>query len=156
VADPAAIDRLHRGEALPVDAVLAERPLPNQYFILRSHANSGLAVYNPRSDRLERVTKPFAYGISPRNAEQAFAVHAVLREDVPLVPLTGAAGTGKTLLALAGALEQRQQFRQIYLARPIVPLSNRDLGYLPGDIASKVDPYMQPLWDNLSIIKNQY
>src|SRR5262249_33239540 len=82
VADPAAIDRLHRGEALPVDAVLAERPLPNQYFILRSHANSGLAVYNPRSDRLERVTKPFAYGISPRNAEQTFALHAVLDEDV--------------------------------------------------------------------------
>ncbi len=156
VADPGLIDRLYRGEALAASEVLAERPQPNQYFILRSRSNSGLACFNPRTDRIERVSKPLAYGISPRNAEQTFALHAVLNPDVPLVTLTGAAGTGKTLLALAGALEQRRSFRQIYLARPIVPLSNRDLGYLPGDIHSKIDPYMQPLWDNLSIIKNQY
>jgi PhoH-like ATPase len=156
VADPAVIDRLYRDEWLAVGDVLPETPPANQYFILRSHANSGLACYNPRSDCLERVAKPLAYGISPRNAEQTFALHAVLNPDVPLVTLSGAAGTGKTLLALAGALEQRRLFRQIYLARPIVPLSNRDLGFLPGDIHSKIDPYMQPLWDNLSIIKNQY
>jgi PhoH-like ATPase len=156
VDDPAVIDRLYRDEWLPVGDVLAESPPANQYFILRSRANSGLAYYNPRSDCLERVPKPLAYGISPRNAEQTFALHAVLNAEVPLVTLSGAAGTGKTLLALAGALEQRRLFRQIYLARPIVPLSNRDLGFLPGDIHSKIDPYMQPLWDNLSIIKNQY
>ena len=68
----------------------------------------------------------------------------------------GIAGTGKTLLALAGALEQKRNFKQIYLARPIVPLSNKDIGYLPGDIKSKLDPYMQPLWDNLKFIQNQY
>jgi PhoH-like ATPase len=60
----------------------------------------------------------------------------------------------KTLLSLAGALEQRRNFHQIYLARPIVPLSNRDIGYLPGDIKSKLNPYMEPLWDNLKYIKN--
>ena len=87
---------------------------------------------------------------------QTFALHAVCRPDVPLVTLTGAAGTGKTLLALAGAIEQRSAFRQIYLARPIVPLSNKDIGYLPGDIHSKINPYMQPLWDNLNVIKNQF
>ena len=108
------------------------------------------------TDRLERVVKPLAYGISPRNAEQTFALHAVLNPDVLLVTLSGAAGTGKTLLALAGAMEQRRHFRQIYLARPIVPLSNRDIGFLPGDIQSKINPYMQPLWDNLGIIKNQF
>jgi PhoH-like ATPase len=156
VADPTFIDRLYRGESLPAEELLAERPVPNQYFILRSPSKSGLACFNPRGERLERVTKPLAYGITPRNAEQTFALHAVLNDEVPLVTLSGAAGTGKTLLALAGALEQRRHFRQIYLARPIVPLSNRDLGYLPGDIHSKIDPYMQPLWDNLSIIKNQY
>jgi PhoH-like ATPase len=156
VADPAVIDRLYRGESLPVAELLTERPVPNQYFILRSPSKSGLACFNPRGERLERVMKPLAYGITPRNAEQTFALHAVLNDEVPLVTLSGAAGTGKTLLALAGALEQRRHFRQIYLARPIVPLSNRDLGYLPGDIHSKIDPYMQPLWDNLSIIKNQY
>jgi PhoH-like ATPase len=66
------------------------------------------------------------------------------------------AGTGKTLLALAAALEQKKEYKQIYLARPIVPLSNKDIGYLPGDIKSKVNPYMEPLWDNLKFIQNQY
>ena len=70
--------------------------------------------------------------------------------------LQGIAGTGKTLLALAGALEQKRNFKQIYLARPIVPLSNRDIGFLPGDIKSKLDPYMQPLFDNLTLIQNQF
>ena len=83
-------------------------------------------------------------------------MHALMNSEVLLATITGAAGTGKTLLALACALEQRREYRQIYLARPIVPLSNRDLGYLPGDVKSKIDPYMQPLWDNLNIIKNQY
>jgi PhoH-like ATPase len=156
IADGSSIDRLYQEESLPVDAVLAARPASNQYYILRSGSKSALAYYNARTDRIERVVKPLAYGISPRNAEQTFALHAVLNPDVLLVTLSGAAGTGKTLLALAGAMEQRRQFRQIYLARPIVPLSNRDIGYLPGDIQSKINPFMQPLWDNLGIIKNQF
>jgi PhoH-like ATPase len=156
VEDPGIIDRLYREEWLPVEAVLPARPLANHYFILKSSANSALATYNPGTDRLERVVKPMAYGISPRNAEQTFALHAVMNPESLLVTISGAAGTGKTLLALAGAIEQRRLFRQIYLARPIVPLSNRDLGFLPGDIQSKINPYMQPLWDNLGIIKNQY
>ena len=151
-----AIDRLHAQEGVPATEVLPETPPANQYFILRSASKSALACYNPASERLERVTKSPAYGISPRNAEQTFALHAILNRGVSLVSISGAAGTGKTLLALAGALEQRREYRQIYLARPIVPLSNKDLGYLPGDIQSKVNPYMQPLWDNLSVIKNQF
>jgi len=75
---------------------------------------------------------------------------------VKLVTLSGVAGTGKTLLALAGALEQRREYKQIYLARPIVPLSNKDIGFLPGDMKAKINPYMQPLWDNLKFIKNQF
>lgn len=156
VADPAAIDRLYQEESLPFEAILPERPPSNHYYILRGGSKSALAYYNPRTDRVERVVKPLAYGISPRNAEQTFALHAVLNPDVLLVTLSGAAGTGKTLLALAGAMEQRRHFRQIYLARPIVPLSNRDIGFLPGDIQSKINPFMQPLWDNLGIIKNQF
>jgi PhoH-like ATPase len=158
IADPALIDRLYREEGVPVAEILpgTEKPVAHQYFILRSSSNSALATYNPRTDRLERVPKGMAYGVTPRNAEQTFALHAVMNPDVPLVTISGPAGTGKTLIALAGALEQRRLYRQIYLARPIVPLSNKDLGYLPGDINSKINPYMQPLWDNLSIIKNQY
>ena len=95
-------------------------------------------------------------GTLPIFKEQAFALAALTNPKIQLVTLSGKAGTGKTLLALASALECRSQFRQIYLARPIVPLSNRDIGYLPGDIQSKIDPYMQPLWDNLGVIRHQF
>ena len=76
--------------------------------------------------------------------------------EIKLVTISGVAGTGKTLLALAGSLEQRRNFKQIYLARPIVPLSNKDIGFLPGNAEEKINPYMQPLWDNLKFIKNQF
>jgi PhoH-like ATPase len=95
-----------------------------------------------------------AYGIKPKNAEQTFAMHALFNPEIQLVTIQGVAGTGKTLLALASAIEQRAQFRQIYLARPIVPLSNKDIGFLPGDAQQKVNPYMEPLWDNLKLIQN--
>jgi len=114
-----------------------------------------LVHYNPETGSLERIEKADACGIKPLNAEQMFALHAILDPNVKLVTLQGAAGTGKTLLALAGALEQRKDYKQIYLARPIVPLSNRDIGFLPGDIKSKINPFMEPLWDNLKFIQSQ-
>jgi PhoH-like ATPase len=132
------------------------KPVPNQFFILRNGSNSSLTWFNPELDQFERIIKTRAYGIQPRNAEQTFALHTLLNPAVRLVTLTGKAGTGKTLLALAAALEQRQDYRQIYLARPVVPLGNKDLGFLPGDVQSKLDPYMQPLWDNLSVIRNRF
>ena len=102
------------------------------------------------------MDKLSAYGVKPRNAEQTFALHAILNPLIKLVSIQGVAGTGKTLLTLAGALEQRRDYKQVYLARPIVPLSNKDIGYLPGDIKSKLNPYMEPLWDNLKFIQNQF
>lgn len=156
VDDPEVIDRLYRDEQVPLSDVLPEPPTANHYFILRSESKSALACYNPRLQRIERVVKSAAYGISPRNAEQTFALHAVMNPEIPLVTLSGSAGTGKTLLALAGAMELRRTVRQIFLARPIVPLSNRDIGFLPGDVQSKINPFMQPLWDNLGVIKNQF
>ena len=143
------------GHVDPAD-IETSAPVSNHYYIIKNHSASALGYYNPESARVELVKQLNAYGITPRNAEQTFALHAIMNPDVQLVSVTGAAGTGKTLLALAGALEQRSQYRQIFLARPIVPLSNRDIGFLPGDAQSKIDPYMQPLWDNLNIIKNQY
>jgi len=131
-------------------------PMPNQFYILKNGSVSALAYLDSMTQFLHRVQKRRAYGIDPRNAGQAFAMHALLDPDIPLVTLTGKAGTGKTLLALAAALETRKRYRQIYLARPVVPLSNRDMGFLPGDIASKLDPYMQPLWDNLGVIKGSF
>lgn len=168
------VDHLYRGKSeisVPDDRVLQDlygsgsvepnrcgldSPTANHYFLLRGPSTSALAWMNPVSGNLERVQKQPAYGILPRNSEQTFALHAITNPGVSLVTITGKAGTGKTLLALAGALEQRRAFRQIYLARPLVPLSNKDIGYLPGDIKSKISPYMQPLWDNLDIIRHQF
>src|SRR6056297_3246351 len=130
-------------------------PHPHQYFIMKN-GSSALAHYDAEKHIIERVKKINAYGIEPRNAEQAFSMDALMRSDIQLVALTGKAGTGKTLLSLAAALHQRRNFQQIYLARPIVPLSNRDLGYLPGDAQEKIGPYMAPLFDNLSVIKHNY
>ena len=156
VKDEAAIDALFVQGALSPHEFGIEHPAANHYFILKSAKKSALACFNAETGLLERLQKVAAYGVSPRNAEQTFALHAILNPAVQLVTLSGAAGTGKTLLALAGALEQRRAYRQIYLGRPIVPLSNKDIGYLPGDIHSKINPYMQPLWDNLSFIKGQF
>lgn len=128
----------------------------NKYFILKNSNRSVLACYNQEEEIFRKVDKQPTYGILPRNAEQTFAVDALINPDIPLVSLTGKAGTGKTLLALAGALAVRKQYRQIYIARPIIPLSNKDIGYLPGDVESKLAPYMQPLWDNLKVIQDQY
>jgi PhoH-like ATPase len=145
-----------KGFCDPTALLKKQKPTSNHFYILKNGTKSVLASYSPGKDLLERVKKVSAFGINPRNAEQAFALDAIMNPDIKLVSIQGVAGTGKTLLSLAGALEQRRTFHQIYLARPIVPLSNKDIGYLPGDIKSKLNPYMEPLWDNLKYIKNQF
>lgn len=151
------INKLYEaGSCDPGEILKKGKPVDNSYYILKSSKNSVLAYYNPCRQQIEKVEKTSVYGIKPRNAEQTFAIHALLNPEIKLITLQGVAGTGKTLLALAGALEQRSNFRQIYLARPIVPLSNRDIGYLPGDVKSKLNPYMEPLWDNLKFIQSQF
>jgi PhoH-like ATPase len=133
-----------------------KEPIANHYYVLRRAEHIAYAYFNGDSGFMERVNREIAYGIKPRNTEQAFALHAVMNPNVLLVTIQGVAGTGKTLLALAGAMAQKQQFHQIYMARPIVPLSNKDIGFLPGDIKAKINPYMEPLWDNLKLIQNQF
>jgi PhoH-like ATPase len=128
----------------------------NEYLILKNNNKSVLARYDKPLNRIMRVEKKRVYGIEPRNAEQTFSFDALLRPEIPLISLTGKAGTGKTLLALAAALQQQHMYDQIFLARPIVPLSNRDLGFLPGDVKEKIGPYMLPLFDNLGVIKHQF
>ena len=155
--DPLAINSLYERGSIEAKIILGNRKRKaNAFYILKSQKNSVLAYYNSDENVLTRVDKQLAYNIKPRNAEQTFALHAILNPRIKLVSIQGVAGTGKTLLALAGALEQRREYKQIFLARPIVPLSNKDIGYLPGDIKSKLNPYMEPLWDNLKFIQNQY
>ncbi len=128
----------------------------NKYYILRNNYRSALTNLNHTKTFFKKIDKVGVYGIMPRNSEQTFAIDALTNPEIPLVTLTGKAGTGKTLLALASALEAKKHYRQIYIARPIVPLSNKDIGYLPGDVESKLGPYMQPLWDNLKVIQDQF
>jgi PhoH-like ATPase len=144
-------------EGLPLSELpINNIPLPHQYFILKNGHSSVLAHYNPSIKMIERIEKSKCYGIEPRNVEQTFSMDALLRPEIQLVALTGKAGTGKTLLALAAALQQENQYEQIYLARPIIPLANRDMGFLPGDINDKIAPFMQPLYDNLAVIKHKF
>ncbi|MBU1014498.1 MAG: PhoH family protein [Bacteroidetes bacterium] len=154
--DKAVIDKLYIEGSCTLADIGEKACHPNHYFILKNNRTSALGFFNPVTKLVERVEKRQAYKISPRNAEQVFAIHAIMNPDVKLVTLQGVAGTGKTLIALAGALDQKRSFKQIYLARPIVPLSNKDIGYLPGNIKEKINPYMEPLWDNLKFIQNQY
>lgn len=154
--DGEVINTLFRQSTYDDASILGKKKKNNEFYILKNCKASTLAYYNPFQDQVERVEKMHVYGIKPKNAEQAFAVHAILNPEIRLVCLQGVAGTGKTLLALASAIQQRNLYNQIILARPIVPLSNKDIGYLPGDAQEKINPYMMPLWDNLTFIKNQF
>ena len=146
----------NQGQCLATGILKKNKALPNHYYILKNGSQSVLSRYNKEDNSMKRVVKTAAFGIIPKNAEQAFALDAIMNPDIKLVSIQGVAGTGKTLLSLAGALEQRRNYHQIYLARPVVPLSNKDIGYLPGDVNSKLNPYMEPLWDNLKYIRSQF
>ena len=134
-----------------------EKPKANQLYIIHWGNESGkenvCARYDEATDSLLFVKKQHSSGISPRNNEQKFAMDACLNPDIELVALTGGPGTGKTLIALAAALGQERRYDQIILARPVIPMGNQDLGFLPGDAEKKVGPYMLPLMDNLNVIK---
>jgi PhoH-like ATPase len=151
------IDKLYEtGYCLPSD-IKWDNPISNQYLIIKNGKSSVLSYYNPLTKNIEKIDKYSAYRISPRNAEQVFALHAIMNQDIKVVTLQGVAGTGKTLLALAGAIEQKKEFKQIYVSRPMIPLSNKDyVGFLPGPIMEKINPYMEPLWDNLKFIQHQF
>ncbi|MCK5600846.1 PhoH family protein, partial [Candidatus Pacearchaeota archaeon] len=151
------IDQLYKDELglESLDELVSKPLLANEFLILRNGSKSVLTTFDANSGSVRKVHVGLCAGIRARNAEQNFALDVLTNEKIKLVSITGKAGTGKTLLALAAALEQKSRYRQIYLARPIVPLSNKDIGYLPGDISSKISPYTQPLFDNLGVIQSQ-
>ena len=154
-ASSEALQRLSYGQdnCLPWREVQAKEPAPNQLYKFNFGGESVCARYDASRGVIALVRSRQAYGIRPRNDEQRFALDACLNPQIPLVSLTGGAGTGKTLLALASALEQADDFDQIILSRPTVVLGGQDIGFLPGDQKSKMSPYVQPLMDNLEVIK---
>ncbi len=144
-------------EGLPLDDFIFEqKPLAHEYMVLKGSNSTILTHYDPFNNMINKVSKVTASNITPRNSEQTFALDALLRPEIKLISMTGKAGTGKTLLALAAALHQKKNYEQIFLARPIVALGDRDIGYLPGSAKDKIGPYMQPLMDNLQVIKSRY
>ncbi len=156
--DSELINRLYESKnGVPLGEFNLDREIfANEYFILKSGNKGALAHYDPFNKMIVQVEKRKVFGIEPRNAEQAFALDALTRPEVNLISLTGKAGTGKTLLAVAAALQQAATYEQIFVARPIIPLTNQDLGYLPGTVKEKIGPYMMPLYDNLGVIKHQF
>ncbi|MDR0581863.1 MAG: PhoH family protein [Prevotellaceae bacterium] len=151
------IARIYQSEqGLPLREAPGLKPYANEYLILKGANSFALGIYDRETDSIKRVDKQRTYGIEPRNSEQTFALDALMRPDIPLVALTGIAGTGKTLLALAAALAQEAGFEQILLARPVIPLQNQEIGFLPGDVDEKIGPYMLPLFDNLGFIKSRF
>ncbi|MBR6864736.1 MAG: PhoH family protein [Bacteroidales bacterium] len=157
-ADPQVIQQLAYGpeNCIPWKEVSAKEPRPNQLYKFDLGGATVCARYDAGLKQVRLVRTKEAYGIRPRNDEQRFALDACLNPDIPLVSLTGGAGTGKTLIALATALEQERHYEQIILSRPTVVLGGQEIGFLPGDQRSKMSPYVQPLMDNLDVIKRQF
>ena len=150
------IDELRKEGSVNSNGINLNYTDRNHFYKLKHKKKNAIAFFDVTTKRLRKINQETVFNIEPKNAEQSFAIDALLNPDIKLVTIQGNAGTGKTLLALASALEQRKNFRQIYITRPIVPLSNKDIGYLPGDVKAKVDPYMAPIWDNLKFIREQF
>ena len=156
---PEALHELGYGKGqVPYEQITPKQPSANQLYKICWKGGDGdhkiLARYDSESQQIVLVKKLHAYGITPRNDEQKFALDACLNPEIKLVSLTGGAGTGKTLLALASALEQANEYDQIIMTRPAIILSNQDIGFLPGNEKEKMGPFVQPLMDNLSVIRN--
>lgn len=132
------------------------RPRPNQLYKIKNGKDFTCARYDADKDQVVLVKTKYVYGIKPLNDEQLFAVEACMNSAVQLVSMTGGAGTGKTLIALASALEQAKDYDQIILTRPTVVLGNQEIGFLPGDQKTKMSPFIQPLMDNLNVIKSRF
>ncbi|MFC1854922.1 PhoH family protein [Thermodesulfobacteriota bacterium] len=136
---------------------------PNQCVELvdsANDANTALARYNKTENKymLVKDLDDTVWGISPRNKEQRFAFDLLLDDNIKLVTLTGKAGTGKTLLAIAAGLLKSSDeniYKKLLVSRPIFPMG-RDLGFLPGDIKDKLKPWMQPIFDNIELLFQSY
>jgi PhoH-like ATPase len=152
----AEIDRFYSEGSLEIGK---DGHFANQYLLLRDRENpshTALGRYDGAHSRVHplRKVREGVWGIRPRNKEQHYALDLLLNDEVKLVTLVGKAGTGKTLLAIAAGLQkcvEEEVFQKLLVSRPIFPLG-RDIGYLPGDIEEKLNPWMQPIYDNVELL----
>jgi len=157
---PALIDEYYSHRSLTVKQLALSYPLyPHEFVILKDEIGTGksaLLKVNSDATRLEPLYlgNDSVWGISARNAQQRMALELLLNDEIPLVTITGKAGTGKTLLALAAGLfkvEDEHKYKKLLIARPVVPMG-KDIGYLPGEKDEKLRPWMQPIYDNLEFL----
>jgi PhoH-like ATPase len=139
-----------------------EPPPPNAFVLLRDRTNpqhSAVGKYSAAKQTfapLIKTPKEGVWGIRPRNKEQSFALDLLLNDEIRLVTIVGKAGTGKTLLAIAAGLQKTMEdgfYQKLLVSRPIFPLG-RDIGYLPGSVEEKLNPWMQPIFDNVEYLMN--
>jgi PhoH-like ATPase len=158
---PESVNDFYAGGALPWQPE-GDPPPPNEFVVLRDRENpqhSAVGKYSaPRQAfvQLIRTPKEGVWGIRPRNKEQSFALDLLLNDDIRLVTIVGKAGTGKTLLAIAAGLQKTMEesvYQKLLVSRPIFPLG-RDIGYLPGSVEEKLNPWMQPIFDNVEYLMN--
>ena len=157
---PAVIDEFYSNRLIEVNK-LGEKGqfFPHEFVILKDEigsSKSALLKTSADGKLLEPlyIGNDAVWGISPRNAQQRMALELLLNDDIPLVTITGKAGTGKTLLALAASLmkvEDEQKFKKLLIARPVIPMG-KDIGFLPGEKDEKLRPWMQPIYDNLEFL----
>lgn len=155
------VNEFYATGALPV-AAGSEPPPPNAFVVLRDRTNpqhSAVGKYSAARQayvQLIKTPKEGVWGIRPRNKEQSFALDLLLNDEVRLVTMVGKAGTGKTLLAIAAGLHKTMEenvYQKLLVSRPIFPLG-RDIGFLPGTVEEKLNPWMQPIFDNVEYLMN--
>ena len=158
---PEAVDEFYAHGLVPLPQG-AGAPPPNEFVVLRDRGNPQHAAVGKFSAGrqgfvpLLKLPKEGIWGIRPRNKEQAFALDLLLNDEIRLVTIVGKAGTGKTLLAIAAGLHKALEetgYQKLLVSRPIFPLG-RDIGYLPGDVEEKLNPWMQPIFDNVEYLMN--
>lgn len=155
------LDYFYEKGELPLSEIANHPFYPNQFVVMKDAlggSSSALGIVDHLGKKVKKLIfhNEQVWGIRPRNVQQIMGLELLLREDIPLVTLTGKAGTGKTLLALASGLMQTEDlglYKKLLVARPIVPVG-KDIGYLPGEKEEKLRPWMQPIFDNLEYLFN--
>ncbi|MFN0061918.1 MAG: PhoH family protein [Myxococcaceae bacterium] len=161
VVGSSVVDLLYRPNA-ELDVPAGVELVANQFVLLKDETNpshTAMCRFHPGKGKLVALLRPQkegVWGIRPRNMEQSYTFDLLLNDDIKLVTVVGKAGTGKTLLAIAAGLHKTTEeglYQKLLVSRPIFPLG-RDIGYLPGDVEQKLNPWMQPIFDNVEFLMN--